>query len=103
MGRTSAEPLDQRIHFFDQLHSFYQTNRRSIRTHYRELTKKILDFNDPENAHAFLRQPQFEALEMYVFLKEFLDNEPVHALFRAWADQEGKFANRGAVILRSGE
>ena len=33
---------------------------------------QVLDFNNPEkNPKAFLRQPQFEALEIYVFLKEF--------------------------------
>lgn len=62
--------------FFNQLWDFYIQNRGRVRQHYRELSRKYLDFNDPSNAKAFLRQPQFEALEMYVFLKEFLGNDP---------------------------
>ena len=47
--------------------------------------------NDPTNATAFLRQPQFEALEIYVFLKEFLDNAAVHAIDQDWSQQSGRF------------
>lgn len=83
--------------FFAHLRDFYVHNRGRIRQHYRELTKKYLDFNDPNNSSAFLRRPQFEALEMYVFLKEFLDNRPVHELFREWADQTGGFEGRGFI------
>lgn len=83
--------------FFAHLRDFYVAHRGRIRQHYRELTKKYLDFNDPANAGAFLRQPQFEALEMYVFLKEFLDNQPVYELFKAWAEQEGGFVGRGII------
>ncbi len=60
--KTQAASLD--FAFFEQLWRFYQENRGIVRRHYRELTKKFLDFNNPENAGAFLRQPQFEALEM---------------------------------------
>ena len=50
----------------------------------KELTRKFLDFNNPEkNPKAFLRQPQFEALETYVFLKEFLGNAKVEEIFKA--------------------
>jgi SNF2 family DNA or RNA helicase len=41
---------------------------------------------------AFLRKPQFEALEIYVFLKEFGDNAHVHQLFQQWAKNEGIFS-----------
>ena len=52
--------------FFHFLWQFYQANRGSIRSHYKELTRKFLDFNNPDkNPKAFLRQPQFEALETY--------------------------------------
>ena len=61
--------------FFEWLWEYYSSNRGKIRSRYKQLTKKFLDYNDKEkNADAFLRKPQFEALEMYVFIKEFLDN-----------------------------
>ena len=64
--------------FFRFLWQFYKGNRGAIRQNYKELTRKFLDFNNPEkNPKAFLRQPQFEALETYVFLKEFLGNAKV--------------------------
>ena len=46
--------------FFHFLWRFYQDNRGAIRQNYKELTRKFLDFNNPEkNPKAFLRQPQF--------------------------------------------
>lgn len=81
--------------FFHFLWQFHQTNRSSIRVHYRELTRKFLDFNNPEkNPKAFLRPPQFEALETYVFLKEFLGNAKVEEVFKAWYERSGKFEGR---------
>src|SRR5687768_15408508 len=85
--------------FFTLLHQFYVENRKVIRRDYRDLTKKFLDFNDPDNGTAFLRAPQFEALEMYVFLKEYLDNRAVHELFEMWRDSSGKFENRAQLTL----
>ncbi|MCP5458762.1 MAG: DEAD/DEAH box helicase family protein [Gammaproteobacteria bacterium] len=81
--------------FFQALWNFYQAHRGTVRTHYRELTCKFLDYNNPEhNPKAFLRQPQFEALEVYVFLKEFLGNTKVHEVFKDWLDRKGRFADR---------
>lgn len=80
--------------FFLALHQFYTENRGRIRQRYRDLTKKYLDFNDPANTTSFLRQPQFEALEMYVFLKEFLNNEPVHRIFEDWSEKKAYFQGR---------
>lgn len=81
--------------FFRFLWQFYGSNKRKIRQNYRELTRKFLDFNDPEkNPKAFLRQPQFEALETYVFLKEFLGNAKVEEIFKAWYERSGKFEGR---------
>lgn len=88
--------------FFTQIWDFYNTNRGRIRNHYKNLTKKILDFNNPANGDAFLRQPQFEALEIYVFFKEFLNNAQVHQAFRDWADNTGKFEGR-SVSDRDGQ
>lgn len=90
--------------FFQFLWQFYQANRGTIRTHYKELTRKFLDFNNPErNPKAFLRQPQFEALETYVFLKEFLGNAKVEEIFQQWFEKQGRFADRteGGVVSGS--
>ena len=81
--------------FFHFLWQFYQSNRGTIRSHYKELTRKFLDFNNPEkNPKTFLRQPQYEALEIYVFLKEFLGNAKVEEIFRDWFEKKGRFAGR---------
>ncbi len=90
--------------FFQSLWQFYQANRGTIRTHYKELTRKFLDFNNPEKSpKAFLRQPQFEALETYVFLKEFLGNAKVEEVFQHWFEKQGWFADRaeGGVVSGS--
>src|SRR5690554_3477762 len=81
--------------FFQFLWQFYQANRGTIRSHYKELTLKYLDFNNPKrNPKAFLRQPQFEALETYIFLKEFLGNSRVEEIFQQWFERQGRFAGR---------
>lgn len=90
--------------FFQFLWQFYQANRGTIRSHYKELTRKFLDFNNPDrNPKAFLRQPQFEALETYVFLKEFLGNAKVEEIFQQWFEKQGRFADRaeGGVVSGS--
>ena len=67
--------------FNEQLWWYYVNNRGKIRSRYNDLTKKFLAYNDKnENKDAFLRQPQFEALEMYVFIKEFLDNPVIERI-----------------------
>jgi type III restriction enzyme len=85
--------------FFGHLLDFYKTHRGRVRRHYKDLTKKYLDFNDPENSDAFLRQPQFEALEMYIFLKEYLNNEPMQEIFKEWMEMTGRFEGRSQLAL----
>ena len=102
-ARTTSASLD--FSFFRFLWEFYRANRGAIRKHYKELTRKFLDFNDPErNPRAFLRQPQFEALEIYVFLKEFLDNAKVEEIFHDWFEKKGRFLERteGGVLNPEG-
>ena len=97
--KTQSASLD--FAFFQFLWEFYRGNRGTIRTHYKELTRKFLDFNNPEkNPKAFLREPQFEALEMYVFLKEFMGNAKVEEVFKAWFEKSGRFAGRaeGGIV-----
>lgn len=68
--------------FYTALREFYLENKKIIRKSYKQITKKILDFNDKEiNPSVFLRTPQFETFEMYVFLKEFLHNEHMTNIF----------------------
>lgn len=80
--------------FFQALKFFYDTNKKVIKRSYKDLTKKYLDYNDKEcNPDAFLRKPQFEALEMYVFIKEFLNNQSVSEIFKDWMEKKGCFSN----------
>src|ERR1700731_3002932 len=98
-GSSISASLDYA--FFHFLWDFYRTNRGSIRSHYKELTRKYINFNNPDrNPKAFLRKPQFEALEMYIFLKEFLGNAKVEEIFRQWFEKTGHFASRteGGVV-----
>ena len=90
--------------FFNVLWEFYSVNRGTIRSHHKELSLKFLDFNNPEkNPNAFLRKPQFEALEVYVFLKEFMDNSKVEQVFQDWFEKKGRFAGRkdGGIVGES--
>ena len=89
---STTQSLD--FTFYKYLRRFYLENKSQIFKHYRDLTKKFLDYNDPARAGSFLRVPQFEALEMYIFLKEFLDNAHVHELFKGWYEGSGKFEGR---------
>ena len=66
-----ATNYDSAFSFHEQLWYYYSTNRGKIRSRYNDLTRKFLAYNDSEgNPHAFLRKPQFEALERTI---EFLD------------------------------
>lgn len=101
MAKAKQANVSLDFAFFQVLWQFHQANRGSIRSHYRELTKKFLDFNNPEgNPKAYLRQPQFEALEVYVFLKEFLGNAKIEEIFRDWFEKKGRFASRteGGIV-----
>lgn len=100
---SRSQTVQNDFPFYTQLLSFYQQNRTRIRQQYAPLTRKFLDFNDPANATAFLRLPQFQALELYVFLKEFLDNQPLHQIFREWADNSGRFSGRSVVQATADE
>lgn len=89
--------------FYKYLRKFYLENTGAIKRNYRDLTKKFLDHNDPKRPDSFLRVPQYEALEMYIFLKEFLDNKPVHDLFKEWHECSGKFQGRSLTGAEIGQ
>ena len=83
--------------FYQALRWFYDEKKGTIRKYYKDVSKKILDYNDKDkNPYAFLRTPQFEALEMYVFVKEYLGNQKVKDMFADWYNQKNKFSGRSA-------
>lgn len=89
--------------FYQQLKYYYDTNRGKIRSRYNDLTKKFLAYNDKnENPDAFLRLPQFEALEMYVFIKEFMGNPQVYEMFDDWRNRRNKFSDASYYSVSKG-
>lgn len=100
MGKTvkSTSRNDLSFEFFSNLRRFYVENKPLIRKHFKELSKRILDYNDPSKGTSFLRTPQFEALEMYVFLKEFTNNRKVHEIYKDWYNQQNGFETRSKGI-----
>ena len=103
MARVTRNQIDLDFTFFTYLHRFYIKNRGRIRNHFRDLSKKFIDFNDPESGEEkFLREPQFEALEMYVFLKEYLNNRHVHQIFADWYEKQNGFEGRSNIGVEQG-
>ncbi|MDR3279909.1 MAG: DEAD/DEAH box helicase family protein [Synergistaceae bacterium] len=95
---------DESNSFYEQLHWYYTNNRGKIRRNYKDLTRKFLDHNDKEtNQAAYLRKPQFEALEMYVFIKEFMNNAQVYSMFDDWRNRRDKFADASYYSVRRGQ
>lgn len=89
-----SKNMNLQTSFFQALRFFYDTNKKLIKRSYKDLTKKYLDYNDKEcNPDAFLRRPQFEALEMYIFLKEYLNNQSVSGIFKDWMEKKGCFSD----------
>ena len=101
MARATRSQTNLDFTFFTYLHRFYTENRGRIRNHFRDLSKKFLDFNDPGSG-TFMWEPQFEALEMYVFLKEYLDNRHVHQIFADWHAKQNGFEGRSNIGMEQG-
>ncbi len=94
-------PITDNFAFYEQLYRYYQANRGKIRSRYNDLTKKFLAYNDiDDNPTAFLRRPQFEALEMYVFIKEFLNNSQVDEIFDDWRNKRDRFSDASYYAVR---
>ena len=98
MAKNVQDNFELNNSFYVHLHEFYKMHCGTIRKNYTRLSKAFLDFNEPSRPGSFLRIPQFEALEIYVFLKEFLDNKPVYQLFEDWYANKGKFSERVSGI-----
>ena len=89
--------------FYEQLWAFYEANRRKIRSRYNDLTRKFLAYNDKkENPDAFLWKPQFEALEMYVFIKEFIGNDHMFEIFDNWRKRQDYFSDASYYSIHKG-
>ena len=101
MSKKNTFALDFAFH--THLWDFYFQNKSRIRSKYKLLSKKFLDFNDYQNPTSFLRQPQFEALEIYIFLKEYQDNKKIHDIFTDWYERRKGFENRGDMGLDKNE
>lgn len=95
---------DLKFSFFEALRYYYENNRGKIRRNYKDLTRKYLDYNDKNvNQDAYLRRPQFEALEMYVFVKEFLNNQQMYKIFEDWYEKTGQFSDKSYYALNNGQ
>lgn len=86
------------VPFYKYLWNFYSANKSMIKAEYKDLTKRILSHANPENPGAFLRKPQYEAFEIYVFLKEYLNNPRLSDLFNDWCHDEGKFCLKDTTL-----
>ena len=98
-----ATNFDSNFSFHEQLWHYYSVNRGKIRSRYNDLTRKFLAYNDSEeNPDAFLRRPQFEALEMYVFIKEFMGNPQVYQMFDDWRNRRDNFSDASYYSVSRG-
>ncbi|MCL2721607.1 MAG: DEAD/DEAH box helicase family protein [Treponema sp.] len=87
---------NEQFAFYEQLWYFYQEKKGIIKRNYKVLTRAFLNYNDKsERKEAYLHTPQFEALEMYIFIKEFFKNKQVIEIFELWVKEEGDFSGRG--------
>ncbi|MCB2295457.1 DEAD/DEAH box helicase family protein [Clostridium algoriphilum] len=99
-----ADGFDIQFSFFSALRYYYESNRGKIRRNYKDLTRKFLDYNDKiTNPNAYLRRPQFEALEMYVFIKEFMNNKQVFTMFDEWRNKQEEFSDASYYTVDSGQ
>lgn len=103
MAKKNTTAFVEDFAFYEQLWFYYETNRGKIRSRYNDLTKKFLAYNDSnENPDAFLRQPQFEALEMYVFVKEFMNNAHMYQMFDEWSKRQHRFSDASYYTIHKG-
>lgn len=90
----AKQEYQESFSFYEQLHHYYNQNKGKIKRNYKDFTRKFLDYNNKEtNPKAFLRKPQFEALEMYVFIKEFMNNQQVFEMFDDWRNKRNNFSD----------
>src|SRR5687768_16661476 len=94
MAKLVTKTKDVEFPFYLHLKLFLDQEKRRIYSGFTPLSKKFLNFNNSDNARAYLRKPQFEALEMYVFLKEFCNNKFLYEIFEDWFYKKEEFLGR---------
>lgn len=102
MSMVKKSELNQ-FALYKELISFYNANKGRIKKHYKSLTKKFLSYNNPDNGIAFLRRPQYEAFEIYVFLKEFLNNKQMYEIFEDWYNERNGFRTKDTQTQLNGD
>lgn len=105
MARIKSTTATIDFPFYQYLQYFLQAEHKRVYSAFTPLSKKFLNYNNPkENAKAYLRVPQFEALETYVFLKEFCENQKLWEIFEQWYNKTDKFEGRvSAGIGKTGQ
>lgn len=99
MAKAKGNEID--FPFYRIMWQFYVNNKKEIKKSYTKLTRDILSnaAPDKDNPNSFLRKPQYEAFEMYVFLKEYLGNPRLADLFDDWhKNKMVKGANENAGV-----
>lgn len=99
MAKRTKRAKDIEFPFYLYLRLFLDQERKRIYSSFSPLTRKFLNFNNSENKNSYLRKPQFEALEMYVFLKEFCGNAYLYQIFEDWFYKKEQFLNRPEMGL----
>lgn len=84
MAKAKQNTID--FPFYRIMWQFYESNKKEIKKSYTNFTRTILANAEPskDNPNKFLRKPQYEAFEIYVFLKEYLGNPRLADLFDDW-------------------
>lgn len=104
---TKKQDMKLDYAFFNLMRDYYEYNKGKIKRNYSDLTRKFLNYNDKNiNPDAYLRRPQFEALEMYVFIKEFFNNYDVASIFKDYMEHKGYFSDESfyaSPIHKSGQ
>ncbi len=80
----------QEFLFFKELLHAFQANESTIRGRLSQISRRFLAYNEDSG---YLRAPQLEALKVYVFLKDYCRNEPLHEIFRKWHNKEDYFSD----------
>lgn len=81
---NSFVPDIEQYSLFTNLLTYYEQNKGTIKKKYRRVSKVFLDFNEDN----YLREPQFKALEIYIFLKEYFENRKVFDIFSELYDHD---------------
>lgn len=99
MAKKNNNQID--FPFYEYLQLFLQQEKKKIYASFTPLSRKFLAFNNPDNPTSYLRKPQYEAIEMYVFLKEYCNNKFLFEIFEDWFKKQNNFENRSTTGVNS--